>query len=119
MRIKIDFKAGQKTLEYMQSDFDEVKEKEMEQANEGLRQVWQSLFEDLHAERKNCIWYYSGGGKLLYTLSRSTKREGHIQRSCFWLTGGEVIALSDQQYITVEDMRRADHIPDGITAYAC
>lgn len=117
--MKISFDTRKKLLDYLRSDFDREKERIMEQAETDLRQVWERLFEDLHSGKISCAWYYANARKNLYTITRSIKQDGYLQKSCFWLTGGQVIALSDQQYQTVKDMQRLDHIPDGITVYTC
>ena len=113
MQYECKFSLSSLAVALLRSDDPET-EKQYDDAKQAQKNLFSCLFSGMTSGKIDCLFWRSGGN--LYTLTRSAKHPDAIQRTCFWIRGGDLVPLSDQQYFTFDDFRR-DYLPDGVTVY--
>lgn len=98
-------------------------ERTLDRKEAEIKKAWSGLFEELKTGSIDFFYYWQptrkgANGQNIIIYTRSVKTPGSIQRSIFWKRNGEYIALSDQQYISIEDAERRGGIKDNVTIFA-
>lgn len=98
-------------------------ERALDRKEAEMKKAWSGLFEELKTGSIDFFYYWQparkgANGQNIIIFTRSIKTPEGIQRTTVWKRNGEYIALSDQQYTSIEDAEKRGGIKDNVTIFA-